>query len=160
MTAKPVGSNLWRAASRPRFVGPALIDTHIWLWYLDGVSGDMSPDAVRLLQRACKGAGLLVSDISVWEVGNKISKGKLVVAPTFSLWLERAVRAPGFRFVPLDRDTLVASTQLTGTVHGDPADRMLIATAMLLGIPLITADRDVISYASAQGGFSVCDGRL
>jgi PIN domain nuclease of toxin-antitoxin system len=72
-----------------------------------------------------------------------------LVAPDFEAWDERDL--------PLDREILLASTQLPGTVHGDPADRMLIAAAALSHLPLGTCDPLIVEYAAEQGGFSVCD---
>lgn len=141
------------------FAGPAIVDTHIWIWYLDGQVEGMASSAVELLRRCVRGEGLLVSDISVWEVGTKVAKGKLELLPNVSAWVERASRRPGFSYVLLDREILLASTQLPGTVHGDPADRMLIATAGLVAAPLVTADGAIIDYARDEGGFSVCDAR-
>ena len=57
------------------------------------------------------------------------------------------------------RETLLASTQLAGPVHGDPADRMLIASASLAGVPLATADPLILAYAEQQAAFSACDVR-
>ena len=119
----------------------------------------MSSEAVHLLRRCAKQEGLLVSDISVWEVGNKAARGKLSLAPNVSAWIHRAERQPGISFLPLDREVLLSSTQLPGAVHGDPADRMLIASAALAGVSLVTADRLIVEYAATQGGLSVCDAR-
>jgi PIN domain nuclease of toxin-antitoxin system len=149
----------WRAADHARFAGPALIDTHIWLWYLDGVASEIAPDALALLRRAVVGPGLYVSDMSVWEIGTKSAKGKLALAPSTSAWIDRAAEQPGFRFAPLDRAALLASTQLPGTIHGDPVDRILIATASGAGIPLVTVDRAIIEYAQATKAVSICDAR-
>lgn len=143
----------------PDLSGPALIDTHIWLWYLDGNTETMSPAAVEMLRRCLSGKGLLVSDISVWEIGNKAARGTLELLPTVSAWLERAERKPGFAFLPLDRGVLRFSTDLPGNPHGDPADRMLLATAFLHELPLITADRAIIEYARHHAGFQVYDAR-
>jgi PIN domain nuclease of toxin-antitoxin system len=156
MTSLP---DLWQPHEREVFAGPALIDTHIWIWYLDGAETLMALDAIRLLKRCVRGHGLLVSDISVWEIGTKASKGKLTLLPSLSAWLEQAGRRPGFTFLPLDREILLRSTQLPGTVHGDPADRILIASARLANLPLVTADRAIIDYVRGEGGFSVCDAR-
>jgi PIN domain nuclease of toxin-antitoxin system len=152
-------SEVWRPGTKPDFTGPALIDTHIWLWYLDGATDRMSPDAVELLRRSAGGAGLLVSDISVWEIGNKAAKGKLTLVPSVAAWMHRAAQAAGFSFLPLGRDVLLFSTDLPGMVHGDPADRMLIAAAALRKVPLITADRLILEYARDAGVLSACDAR-
>lgn len=156
MTSLP---DLWKPGEREEFDGPVLLDTHIWIWYLDGAETLLAADAIRLLKRCVRARGLLVSEISVWEIATKASKGKLTLLPSLSEWLERAERRPGFSFLPLDRRILFRSTQLPGTIHGDPADRMLIASSALARIPLVTADRLIIEYARAEGGFSVCDAR-
>jgi PIN domain nuclease of toxin-antitoxin system len=156
MTRRP---EVWRPGARRTFAGPALVDTHIWIWYLDGAKERLPAEAIRLLRRCVGGEGLWVSDISVWEAGTKVAKGRLTLSPDVSAWLARAERQPGFSFLPLDRQILLSSTQLPGTVHGDPADRMLIATASLSGMPLVTADELIVEYATAEGGFSVCDAR-
>lgn len=62
-------------------------------------------------------------------------------------------------FLPLDRDILLLSIQLPGEIHGDPADRMLIAAAQLHGLPLITIDQRIIEYARVHRGVPVCDAR-
>ena len=152
--------SVWRPGDRPDFQGPALIDTHVWIWYLDGADGMMAPEAVTLLRTCVREEGLTVSEISVWEIGTRVAKGKLALMPTLGAWVDRASRRPGFSFLPLDREILLGSTQLPGEVHGDPADRMLIATAALSGIPLFTAHQSIIDYAAREGGFSVCDVRV
>lgn len=152
-------AEVWLPGCRPDFAGPLLLDTHVWLWFLAGEAERMSADAVELLRRGAAGAGLLVSDISVWEIGNKSAKGKLTLLPSVSKWVQRAEQISGFSFVPLDRDTLLLSTQLPGNVHGDPADRMLIATAATRNIPLLTADGLILTYAKESHLLSVCNVR-
>lgn len=98
-----------------------------------------------------------MSDISIWEVGTKVAKGQLRLTPDVGGWIQRATRRPGFSFLPLDRDILLGSTQLPGEIHGDPADRMLIASAALSAMPLVTADGLIVEYAGREGGLSVCD---
>lgn len=158
-TKREIPRGAWRAADYPRFAGPALIDTHIWLWYLDGATAEIATDALSLLRRAVVGAGLLVSDMSVWEVGTKAAKGKLALSPSVDAWVDRAAAQPGMTFAALDRVALLASTQLPGVIHGDPVDRILIATASGAGIPLVTADRQIIEYADTTNALSVCDAR-
>ena len=119
----------------------------------------MAPDAVPLFERSARSSRLLVSDISYWEIAVKAAKGRLTFSMDVAVWLRRAERAPGIRFLPLDRDVLLLSTRLPGTLHGDPADRMLIATAQLNAVPLVTVDRTIIDYAAAQAGTPVVDAR-
>lgn len=143
---RAAASNAWTPARLRAYDGPLLLDTHIWIWYLNGDGQALAPATVSLLERSAAASGLFVSDISYWEVAVKSAKGKLDFTVDTSVWLQRAERAPGVRFVPLDRTILLQSTRLPGTPHGDPADRMLMATALILNMPLVTADRAIIAY--------------
>ena len=146
-------------AELARYSGPLLLDTHIWLWLVEGDETRLTNEAWGLLDRSAAESNLIVSDISCWEVAVKASKGKLPLTADAAAWLERAEQAPGIRFQPLTRKILLRSTQLPGAVHNDSADRILMATAQLLGIPLVTADRQIIAYARAHVGVQVVDVR-
>lgn len=119
----------------------------------------MSTRVGPLLERSGSGSQLLVSDISYWEIAVKSAKGKLSLSVDVGVWLARASAAPGIRFLPLDRDVLLLSTRLAGSAHNDPADRMLLATAQLNNVPLVTADRLIVDYARAHAGTPVVDAR-
>lgn len=152
-------ATVWRAADLHGYAGPLLLDTHVWIWHLDGDSTRMSPATAALLDRSGVENGLRVCDISAWEVAVKAAKGKLHFTIDPMIWLQRAARAPGTRALALDREILLLSTRLPGAVQNDPADRMLIAAAQLNAIPLVTADRLIIDYASAHPGTPVVDAR-
>lgn len=115
---------------------------------------------VSLLDRVGSTSGLRVSDISYWEVAVKAAKKQLTLSVDAAIWLQRAERAPGIRFLPLERDVLLLSARLSGTAHNDPADRMLIASAQINNIPLVTADKLIINYARAVPGTPVVDVRV
>lgn len=150
---------MWRPEQLSSYRGPLLLDTHIWLWHLEDDTSQMSKRVTSLLDRSGKGDGLLVSDISWWEIAVKTAKGRLTLSIDSAVWLARAAQAPGIRFLPLTREILLLSTRLTGTAHNDPADRMLMATAQLGNIPLVTADRLIVEYARANPGTPVVDAR-
>lgn len=154
-----IRARVWRPEELSGYRGPLLLDTHVWLWHLEDDTSLMSKSATPLLDRSGKGDGLLVSDISWWEVAVKSAKGRLTLSVDAAVWLARAAQAPGIRLIALDRDTLLLSTRLAGTVHNDPADRMLLATAQLGNIPLVTADRLLIDYARSHPGTPVVDVR-
>jgi len=152
-------SALWRAASRAARTDALLLDTHIWLWTLDGTRGLMAESAMALVAAAAADARLFVSDMSYWEVSLKAAKGKLVLSLAPTLWLERAANAPGVQPLPVTRDALIQSTRLPGECHGDPVDRILLAQAQLHGLSLLTCDRLIVDYAARQPGVPVCDAR-
>ena len=150
---------IWRPHELPTYEGPLLLDTHIWVWYMEGDASQVPPELVPLLGRSERADGLRVLDISYWEVAVKTAKGKLAFSIDPAVWLRRAEKASGIRFLPLDREILLLSTRLPGSVHQDPADRMLIAAAQLNNLPLVTADRLIIDYAEAHPGTPVVDAR-
>jgi PIN domain nuclease of toxin-antitoxin system len=152
-------SRIWRADELDGYDGPLLLDTHVWIWHLTGDAARLSPAVVSLLDRVGGRSGLRVSDISYWEVAVKAAKQKITLSLDAAIWLQRAERSPGIRFLPLERDVLLLSTRLAGTAHNDPADRMLIASAQINNIPLVTADKLIIDYARAVAGTPVIDVR-
>jgi PIN domain nuclease of toxin-antitoxin system len=121
--------------------------------------GRISRNSASLLERTGHDGNLVVSDISFWEIGVKTSKGKLTLSIDVNVWLTRAAAAPGFRYLPLERDVLILSTRLAGAAHNDSVDRMLLAIAQLNNIPLVTADDSIIDYAKQNAGTPVVDSR-
>lgn len=152
-------SALWRAATRAHRTDDLLLDTHAWVWTLDGSYGTMSPQAVALVAAAAATGRLFVSDISFWEVSLKAAKGKLSLSLDPTLWLAEAAKAPGIQGLALTREVLIQSTRLQGEPHGDPADRILLAQAQLRGMSLVTCDHLIIEYAASRPGIPVCDAR-
>lgn len=157
MSVAPTGVS--RSAELVQYDGPLLLDTHIWIWRLEGETGRVAADVLPLLERSSAAGGLWVLDISYWEVAMKSSKGQLTFSIDTSVWLKRAREAPDIRPLRLDPDILLVSTRLAGAAHNDPADRMLIAAAQLNGLPLVTADQRIIAYAKTHLGTPVVDAR-
>jgi PIN domain nuclease of toxin-antitoxin system len=150
---------IWRPTDLTDYEGALLLDTHVWVWYLDGNTERIAQSLLQVLERSGRSNQLLVSDISYWEAAVKARKGKLVFSIEPAIWLRRAEATPGIRGLPLDRETLLLSTRLSGSEHNDPVDRMLIAAAQLNNLPLVTSDRLIIDYAAAHPGTPVVDAR-
>lgn len=134
----------------PDLPGRILLDTHVWIWTVSGETDRMAPAVVEQIRRAAARGRLLVSAISVWEVAMLQAKGRIGLAMELEEWVRRGLSAPGVRLAELSPEVLVESTRLPGEAHGDPADRMLIATARRLGASLATRDGAILSYA--RGG--------
>jgi PIN domain nuclease of toxin-antitoxin system len=124
-----------------------LLDTHIWLWYAEGNGEKLRKASIKKLDSARMGDGLLVSAISVWEIGALSARGRIRLSIPLRDWAEKALGVPGFRFAPLDAAAAAESTLLPGDPHGDPADRFLIATARTQGVALATRDEHILNYA-------------
>ena len=123
-----------------------VLDTHVLVWWVNG-SGSLSVTAEKVIKRTlAQGSEVLVSAISAWEVSMLINKGRLVLSMDVESWFDEVSQIDGVRFIPVDNEIGIKSTVLPGIFHKDPADRMIVATARKLAIPLVTADEKIRSY--------------
>jgi PIN domain nuclease of toxin-antitoxin system len=127
-------------------VSLVLLDTHAWVWLLNG-SERLGSKARKAIQQSLAEEAVLVSAISPWEVAMLVAKGRLVLDRDVSEWVQTALSLPGIRLEPISPEVAVASTRLPGTIHADPADRLIAATARHLGSTLITADQLLFDYS-------------
>src|SRR5882762_4723214 len=115
-----------------------LIDTHIWVWWVNG-EPQLKPEYQAALTTA-QPTGIEVSIISCWEVAKLVEYKRLTLTLPVLDWLNTALAYPGVRLLPLTPEIMVDSTQLPGTFHKDPADQMIVSTARVHGLPLLTMD--------------------
>lgn len=134
-----------------------LIDTHVLVWLIQG-DRRIGSQAFSVLEEAIAGEGLFVSAITPWEISMLADKGRLSLGKPTAQWVSDALAIPGFHLVPVEPLVAVAAGELPGSIHGDPADRLIIATARNQGYSLATADRDILDYA-ARGHVTVIDAR-
>lgn len=132
----------------PERVDKLVLDTHTWVWLMEGAS-ELAPSARKHIEESAREGNLIVSAISVWEVAMLEAKGKLTFDEECTAWVQSALTAPGLSLVPLTPEIAVSSTRLPGHFHGDPADRMIVATARSFGGSLVTADKAILAYAKS-----------
>jgi PIN domain nuclease of toxin-antitoxin system len=125
-----------------------LLDTHIWIWW----RGDKSKLTERITQLilANEQQGLGVSVISCWEVAKLVEVGRLELNSPVNKWIDQSLALPGIRLLPLTPEIVVESSQLPGDFHRDPADQMIVATARIYDIPLLTVDARIRAYQHVQ----------
>ena len=109
----------------------------------------MTPGARQEIRAASLVGGILVSPVSAWEVGLLSARRRIPFRPDPKTWFQRFMAYPGVRLTPLSPDIAIESSYLPQPLHSDPADRLLIATARALQIPIITRDSHILSYAGA-----------
>ncbi len=119
-----------------------LLDTHFWIWWLTPRSPLKSAER-NALDAAAEVGGVYLAAISLWEAQLLHSKQRLQLPLPFSDWLARATDSRVLTVLPLDREVLIAVDALPSRFHGDPADRLIVATARTHGIPLATRDRTI-----------------
>ncbi len=126
-----------------------VLDTHVWVWWVSG-SQPLSAAASELLERGVADRSIHVSSISVWEVSLLVQRGRLQLTMDVEDWIARSESLPFLHFVPLDNRIAVRATRLPGPLHNDPADRMIISTAQILGASLVTRDERLWNYAHVE----------
>ena len=126
-----------------------VLDTHAWVWW---VSGDprLSTAAHDAITRATSESRLYISAISAWEVALLVARGRLRLTIDVNDWIAHTQALPFISFIPIDHYLAVRSVQLGGTLHNDPADRIIIATALSIGAPIVTKDRRIQGYAEVE----------
>lgn len=125
-----------------------VLDTHALVWLLGG-DRRLGPGSRELVAKAAEHTGVSFSAISAWEIAMLVAKGRLALDRDVLDWLESAARLPGVRVAPLSMEVSVGSTRLPGDLHGDPADRLIVATARHHDATLLTADRALLGYAAS-----------
>jgi len=132
-----------------------LLDTHVVLWAtLD--TGRLGKETETALNLASREDRLLISAITLWEIGLLASKRRINLHRDAVEWVRGALGKPGVHAVPLEPEIAVGSNQLPFEMHADPADRILVATARHLGATLVTADRLLLELAN-RGHFRAID---
>ena len=124
-----------------------LLDTHSWVWLSFGELAAFRRGSAEAIGRAGAHARLRLAAISVWEVGVLVAKGRIQLGVPLAEWVRRALAAPGLTLCELTPEVAVEANSLPGSFHGDPADRMIIATARVSGATLYTKDRAILAYA-------------
>jgi PIN domain nuclease of toxin-antitoxin system len=118
-----------------------LLDTHIWLWSL------LEP--ARLTRRVARALEdkeneLWLSPLSVWELLILVEKGRLTVDLPVEQWIERAMKAGALKEAPITQEVAL-ETRRVALPHRDPADRFIAATARVLDLTVVTADRNLLA---------------
>ena len=121
----------------------ALLDTHVLIWWLQG-DGPLSPAQRRVLGAADGDSPLRVSDISLWEVATLHSLGRIQLTLPLREWLEKAAAPPLVRRHGISPAVAAEVAALPDSFHRDPANRILVATARVLGATLLTNDRHIV----------------
>ena len=116
-----------------------LLDTHVWIWWLIG-SEKLSRKEYGELDRLASRGNLGLAAVSLWEAQMLHAKGRLTIDRTFDAWIRDATAASVIKVYPLDVEVVIALNGLPKSFHGDPADRLIVATARAHDVLLATHD--------------------
>jgi len=126
-----------------------VLDTHAWIWFTSKPEA-LSKKAQKALEAAVKEKNVFVSSISVWEVALLVNKKRLKLSMDVTDWIAKSESLPFIQFIPVSNSIAVKSVNLPQPLHPDPADRIIIATALSLGAPLVTKDKKISAYAHVK----------
>lgn len=122
---------------------PVLLDTHIWLWWLLGQPELSAREREALDAFAAMGTPPGLSAISLWEAQMLVEKGRLTLETPLAYWLPTAAAPETVTLLPMEVDVVLALENLPKSFHGDPADRIIVATARAHGLMLATHDGNI-----------------
>lgn len=120
-----------------------LLDTHVLLWYRQG-SLRLGSRAREFLDRAAINGEAAISAITFWELALLVGKGRISLPADVSAW-RRLNLGQGLAEIPVNGDIGARAAALEG-LPGDPADRIIVATAME-GHGLVTADQRILDWS-------------
>lgn len=124
-----------------------ILDTHIWIWWVQNDPRLTQQHKNWLQQYESQGLG--VSIISCWEVAKLVENSRLTLPVRVEEWITTALAYPGVQLINLTIPIIIESTKLTG-FHRDPADQIIVATAKINGCALLTADAKILAYPDVQ----------
>lgn len=126
-----------------------LLDTHIWIWTMMG-SEKINPHFRASLEQNAKNENIFISAISIWELGMLVARKRVELEMDCLDWVEQVLENSYLNLIPLTPRIAIQSSCLPENPHGDPADRILIATAHEYHAILVTHDQKILEYGEGE----------
>lgn len=123
-----------------------LLDTHTWVWLNNG-SDELSNKIIHTIDNAADSGKVFISAISIWEIATLAAKKRLILRTPLKEWVDEALSQVGVELVPLSPDISIESSELPNGFHGDPADRLIVATSRVKRMVILTRDSKILSYS-------------
>ena len=122
-----------------------VLDTHTWIWFISKPEV-LSKQATKAVSAAVEEKSVLISSISAWEVALLVIKKRLTLSLDVTDWIAKSENLPFIQFIAVSNSIAIKSVNLPQPLHPDPADRIIIATALSAGAPLVTKDKKLLNY--------------
>ena len=126
-----------------------ILDTNALIWWSTAPE-KLSKKARKTIDESIKKEYIFISSISIWEVYLLVKKDKVELLLDIDSWLEKLEYLPFVKFIPVDNRIATHSVNLPDFEYKDPADRIIIATALNLGAKLVTSDKRILNYPHLQ----------
>jgi len=121
-----------------------LLDTHTWIWSHSATK--LLSDNVKKLIKKTLIDQRAIASISIWEFAMMVVKGRIRVKIDPKLWLDNAIRNSGLKVIELSPEIALESCNLPGNFHKDSADQIIVATARIHNLTLLTKNRKILNY--------------
>lgn len=122
-----------------------VLDTHAWIWFVSNPEL-LSKPAKNAIDAAMTQKEVFISSISAWEVALLVDKKRLELTLNVTDWIAKSEKLQFFQFIPVDNSVAVKSVNLPQPLHSDPADRIIIATAITIAASVVTKDEKILNY--------------
>lgn len=124
-----------------------ILDTHIWIWWI--TKHEKLTNKNLDLIKKYRHQGLGINIISCWEIAKLVEKNRLQFECSVEEWLNSAMKYPDIKILDLTLPIILQSTKLEG-FHQDPADQIIVATAIVYDCPLLTQDTKILQYPNVK----------
>ena len=137
-----------------------LLDTHVWVWSVEGDDRRLGRRARQSLARAESSDTIRISPASIFEVVALNSAGRLRLSQPVEQWIRERLEAAGVRLAEITPSVAIDAGAMTRAALTDPMDRLLVATARQLGATFLTSDARILEHAAATRSVRVQDASL
>jgi PIN domain nuclease of toxin-antitoxin system len=134
-----------------------LLDTHVWIWSADGDTRRVGQKSRALLLKAEAREAIRVSPVTIFELTALHTIGRLRLSRPLEQWVSDSLGAAGVRVAEVTPSIAIDAGSIPRTALADPLDRLLVSTARHLDAVFVTADRQILEYASDTGNVRVHD---
>lgn len=131
-----------------------LLDTCAAIWAA-AADPSLRPGARKAIEDAAHGGDLYLSPITAWEIATLARKGRLELAVSPQAFVDQLFVQAGVVEAPIDREIALLAGSLAGEFHGDPADRLIVATAIVHGLRVVTRDERILAYSKRTNSLPI-----
>ena len=123
-----------------------LLDTHVWIWLSMENRNSFSERARKAINSSSQ---KWISAISCWELAKLVEKKRIGFSIPTLAWIRRSLNEFDIRVADLSPEIAVESTLLR-SFHSDPADQIIVATSRILGMPMVTSDKQILKFSEGE----------
>ena len=134
-----------------------LLDTHVWVWTVEGNARRLGRRARQLISRAAVREAVRISPATLFEIVALHTAARLHLAHPLDQWIRESRDLPGVRLAELSAAVAIDAGHIPRAALPDPLDRLLVATARELDATLLTSDTRILEYAERIGNPRVCN---